>query len=345
MRRELGSYPVLVSAASRSQTMKQLGLFVGTLLLASSCAAQNEAPGKSLVERCRLAKITLVDAVQRASKALEGQVVGAMLDVGSKEKPKAAYSVIVVHEGKLWTIDVDAQSGTVGKPREAADDDDDDERGEKAENSEMKKDEKADAGKGMVVQSLILGFEDVPVGELPKGWRAVETAGKGKLGTLRVEERADAPSGKRVLSLAATQNSGSTFNLALADAVLPADLALSVRIHANTGSEDQGGGLVWRAKDAGNYYLARWNPLEDNLRCYRVVGERRTMFQSGDRKVGPKVWHRLQVAMQGKACAITFDDKELLRFEDDTFTQPGRAGVWTKADAASSFDDFEAKGK
>jgi hypothetical protein len=31
--------------------------------------------------------------------------------------------------------------------------------------------------------------------------------------------------------------------------------------------------------------------------------------------------------------------------EDDTFTQPGKVGLWTKADAASSFDDLEARAK
>jgi hypothetical protein len=308
--------------------MKQLCLFVATLVFASACTAQ---AGKSLVEASKLVKVSLVDAIQRASKVLDGPVVGAMLDLKQKERPAGAYAVLVVHEGKLWIVDVDAQSGTAGKPRTAADDDDDD-------------DEPA-AGKEQTASGAKLDFEDTAVGALPKAWRAAETSGRGKPGSWRVEERADAPSGKRVLSLAATGNSGSTFNMVLSDAPFPADLALSVRIHANTGSEDQGGGLVWRAKDAGNYYLARWNPLEDNLRCYKVVDERRSMFKSVDLKADPKVWHRLAIAMQGKKCTITFDDKELLEFEDDTFTQPGRVGVWTKADAASSFDDLEVRAK
>jgi hypothetical protein len=33
---------------------------------------------------------------------------------------------------------------------------------------------------------------------------------------------------------------------------------------AVAGKEDQGGGLVWRAMDSNNYYVARYNPLEDN---------------------------------------------------------------------------------
>ena len=37
------------------------------------------------------------------------------------------------------------------------------------------------------------------------------------------------------------------------------------------GKLDQGGGLVWRYKDANNYYIARMNPLEDNFRVYKEV--------------------------------------------------------------------------
>lgn len=323
--------------------MKHLGCFVGTLLFAFACAAQGETSGASLVTASKQVKISLVDAVQKAGKSLEGQVVGAMLDVGRKEKPAMAYAVFVVHEGKVWTIAVDATTGAVGKPKAAEDDDDDDEKGEKGQQGEEMK--AASAGKGPVVQSLGLDFEDCAAGALPAGFRAAETAGKGKPAKWAVEERADAPSGKRVLSLTASENSGSTFNLVLSDAVLPADLALSVRLHANTGNEDQGGGLVWRAVDGGNYYLARWNPLEDNLRCYKVVGERRTMFQSKDLKADPKVWHALAVTMQGNKATVAFDGAPLLEFTDATFAQPGRIGVWTKADAASSFDELQARAK
>ncbi|HLQ38490.1 MAG TPA: hypothetical protein VK348_11855, partial [Planctomycetota bacterium] len=113
------------------------------------------------------------------------------------------------------------------------------------------------------------------------------------------------------------------------------------RIHADSGSEDQGGGLLWRAKDADNYYLARWNPLEDNLRAYKVVGGRRSMFQSAEIKADASQWHTLRIRARGNSCEVSFDGKAMLSFTDDTFSQAGKVGVWTKADAASSFDDLE----
>ncbi len=44
-------------------------------------------------------------------------------------------------------------------------------------------------------------------------------------------------------------------------------------LRAHTGKEDQGGGLIWRRRDANNYYIARYNPLERNFRVYYVNRE------------------------------------------------------------------------
>ena len=38
--------------------------------------------------------------------------------------------------------------------------------------------------------------------------------------------------------------------------------------------------MVWRAKDKKNYYICRYNPLEDNFRVYKVVDGERTMFKN-----------------------------------------------------------------
>src|SRR5262245_56842142 len=60
--------------------MKHICCLVGTLMVVSSCMSQREGAGTPLVEASKLVKISLVDAVQRANKVLDGQVVGAMLD-------------------------------------------------------------------------------------------------------------------------------------------------------------------------------------------------------------------------------------------------------------------------
>ena len=39
-------------------------------------------------------------------------------------------------------------------------------------------------------------------------------------------------------------------------------------VFADEDERDQGGGSIWRAQDRDNYYIARWNRLEDNFRVY-----------------------------------------------------------------------------
>src|SRR5262245_49105610 len=66
------------------------------------------------------------------------------------------------------------------------------------------------------------------------------------------------------------RNDDATFNVALVEGTSYKDLDLSVRLRAVAGEVDRGGGLVWRAKDRNNYYICRYNPLEDNFRVYKV---------------------------------------------------------------------------
>ena len=42
---------------------------------------------------------------------------------------------------------------------------------------------------------------------------------------------------------------------------------------------------------------------------------------------------------------VTLDGKEALGRNDKTFTEAGKADVWTKADSVTLFDDFTYDGK
>jgi Domain of Unknown Function (DUF1080) len=135
------------------------------------------------------------------------------------------------------------------------------------------------------------------------------------------------------------KNDDATFNLALADGTSYKDIDLSVKLMAVDGNIDRGGGLIWRAKDKSNYYICRYNPLEDNLRVYKVVDGKRTMFK-GAKTPGDQKWHNLRVTMAGNKIACYFDGEKLLEVEDDTFSDAGMIGLWSKADAQSYFDDL-----
>ncbi|MCB9891966.1 MAG: hypothetical protein H6832_12350 [Planctomycetes bacterium] len=177
-------------------------------------------------------------------------------------------------------------------------------------------------------------FDEFEIGMLPWGWSVGETNAGAATATWYVFDEG----GNHAIRVA-SKNSGQTYNLLLAPGKFAPDVDLHVRLRADTGQEDQGGGLVWRAKDASSYYVTRWNPLEDNLRVYKVVDGVRTQLASADVKVEP-TWHALSVLARGTSIEIEFDGRRVLQVEDATFSGGGMVGFWTKADASSLFDDF-----
>ena len=74
---------------------------------------------------------------------------------------------------------------------------------------------------------------------------------------------------------------------------------MEVKFKPISGREDQAGGLVWRAKDANNYYVARANALEDNVTIYHTINGRRTEKKRASLKVAANQWHTLRVEFQG----------------------------------------------
>ena len=145
--------------------------------------------------------------------------------------------------------------------------------------------------------------------------------------------------GNRVLAQMAS-SPDRVFNVALARETRARDLSLSVRLRPVEGKEDQGGGLVWRARDAKNYYIARFNPLEDNFRVYKVVAGKRTQLGTVDVN-RPEGWHTLTVRMVGDHIVCVLDGAARLDVRDATFPDAGMIGLWTKADARTWFDDLE----
>jgi len=115
-----------------------------------------------------------------------------------------------------------------------------------------------------------------------------------------------------------------------------------------SGKEDQAGGVIWRAKDADNYYIARANALEDNVVLYKTVKGKRSSLDIVGRKggygvkekVAPGQWHTLRVEFAGTKFTVVFNGKKLFEVEDDTFKDTGNVGLWTKADSVTLFDDF-----
>jgi hypothetical protein len=187
-----------------------------------------------------------------------------------------------------------------------------------------------------------VNFDGDTSGAPPRGWTLTMT-GRGTP-KWTVERDDTAPSGGHVLK----QSGEAAYPLALKQGTSIKDGFVEAKFKAISGSEDRAGGLVWRARDADNYYVARANALEDNVVLYKTVnGVRRSLDIVGRRggygveqPVAANQWHTLRVEFAGTRFRVIFNDKPLFEVDDSTFTEPGMVGLWTKADSVTAFDAF-----
>jgi hypothetical protein len=188
-------------------------------------------------------------------------------------------------------------------------------------------------------------FKKDDLGKLPAGWTAAKTGqGEGSVWKVVADDTAPSKTGYALAQTAASPS--NVFNICLAADTNYKDLELSVSFKAIKGEKDQGGGLVWRYKDANNYYVARMNPLEDNYRVYKVQDGKRSQFATQeDLKAPLGEWHRLKIKHKGDHIECFLDDKKYLDVKDETFKDAGKIGLWSKADAQSYFDDLKVEEK
>ena len=186
----------------------------------------------------------------------------------------------------------------------------------------------------------VWSFDNSWVGSVPKGWKVAETAGRGTPARWQVVSDSDAPSGARAVAITSNNNQGQTFNLLIAENTSYGSVHIRVMVKALAGEEDQGGGPIWRAKDANNYYIARWNPLEDNFRVYAVEDGKRKQLGTADVDADRMAWHEITIVHTDTKIVASLDGNELIEVDDSTFIEPGKIGLWAKADAQTAFDNI-----
>jgi 3-keto-disaccharide hydrolase len=179
-----------------------------------------------------------------------------------------------------------------------------------------------------------VNFDSATAGQPPTGWAATKTGSGDAKWTIERDDTA--PSKPNVLK----QSGVATYPVCFKNDTSVKDGFVEVKFKTLSGKEDQAGGVVWRLKDANNYYVARANALEDNVTIYHTSNVRRTEKKRTSVKVAPNQWHTLRVEFQGTQFAVIYDGKKALDWEDGTFKDAGKVGVWTKADSVTLFDDF-----
>jgi hypothetical protein len=189
-------------------------------------------------------------------------------------------------------------------------------------------------------------FDAMPVDRAPEGF-AIALTGGGKAPVWVVKSAPDTASGRMVMQTS-SEPIDNRFPLLVRVGLKAQDVELSVRFQAVSGKVDQAAGLVWRYRDANNYYLVRANALEDNVVAYKVEkGQRIDLPVKGQgRTYGAKApvtkggWNTLGVSMRGNVMRVSLNGLTLYDVEDGTFPDAGGIGLWTKADSVMMFDDF-----
>ena len=186
-----------------------------------------------------------------------------------------------------------------------------------------------------------LSFDSNQTGVAPAGWTATLTG----TGTPKwtVENDDTAPSKSKVIK----QSGRATYPLLLKQDTSIKDGFIETKFKAVSGSQDRAAGVVWRAKDANNYYVLRANALEDNFVLYKTVNGIRSELDIVGRKGGYGVkvpvpantWHTLRVDFKAARFSASFNGKPLFEVDDSTFTDAGKVGLWTKADSVTLFDE------
>ena len=186
-------------------------------------------------------------------------------------------------------------------------------------------------------------FESDPVGASPAAFEFART-GKGAEGRwiVRIEKRADK---NHVLVQESADPTDYRFPVAVLKEVTTRDVTLSVRARPLSGQVDQGFGLVWRYKDANNYYITRCNADEDNCTIYHTVNGSRRAFLNQAVKVATNTWHTLKLEATGDHFVVWYDGNKVLDAKDETFKDAGRVGLWTKADSVIEFDDLTVEAR
>jgi hypothetical protein len=187
----------------------------------------------------------------------------------------------------------------------------------------------------------MITFTETRPGTAPTNFAFART-GSGGPGQWTVVDDSTAEGG-RALEQTSNEKTDYRFPLAIYQPLNAKNVDVSIRFKPIAGAVDQSGGIAVRLRDADNYYIARANALEDNVRLYHVVKGRRSQLKSANLKVAPNVWHTLALKAEGDRFTVSFNGKALYTVTDKTLAQAGKVALWTKSDSVTRFDRFEIK--
>jgi hypothetical protein len=197
------------------------------------------------------------------------------------------------------------------------------------------------------VGAKLWDFETGAAGVVPPAFRAGLT-GEGPAVDWQILEVAEAPSGGKVAAQLSADATNRRFPLLILDEFEARDVDLEMKFKTISGEVDASGGLVFRYRDEGNYYVIRANSLEGNVVAYKTENGKRSNIGVKGRgsaygvevDVPHRQWNSLRVIARSALFQVFLNGRKLFEVENDDFQGAGKVGLWTKADAVTHFDDL-----
>ena len=212
------------------------------------------------------------------------------------------------------------------------------------ESDKNEKQEKTKQTATVVNIDTTITFSSDKIGNIPIDWSQYFT-GKGKSTSWKVLD----DNGNNVLAQISHDHPNYHFNEIVFNGISIKDVELEVKIKGVDGKMDQGGGFIWRFADANNYYVVRANPLENNIVLYKVEDGIRTdlpligLGKTYGVDVAPlgNGWNTLGLVVLDDIFTVYLNSEQIFQVSDKSFTNAGKIGLWTKADAVTYFDDLK----
>jgi hypothetical protein len=201
----------------------------------------------------------------------------------------------------------------------------------------------ADPGRGArIVREETFDFQaGAWGGDPPAEFVAVESGEAGAPGKWYLDSSDEGPGEKVIAQQRWAAASPGQFPMLVYERLSARDADVCVRFEPVSGLLDQAGGIAFRFQDASNYYVARANALEDDVRLFKVVAGERIQIAAKDAEVARGRWHLLKVSARGPHIEVALDGARVIDVEDSTFDAPGKIGLWTKADSVTRFDSLK----
>lgn len=193
---------------------------------------------------------------------------------------------------------------------------------------------------GLASTGTVINFDTAPLGKMPPGW-TVSMTNAGGAPQWQIIKDTSAPTQPYVLAQTSSDPTGNRCPMAILENVSLQNGDVSVRLKPVSGREDRAGGVVWRYRDANNYYLVRANALTKTVVVYKVErGQRSQVGVEVRHDIPSNAWSILKVSVRGPKFQVYVNHHRILESWDRTFNGAGKVGLWTVSDSVTYFDDF-----